>query len=150
MSYDVTAEGVAVQYDAAPIPLGAVITLPNGNRYQCIKAGAAIAAGDAMLQDFTEGVFNFAPTAAADTVALGICFTALADNKVGFMLVWGTQAGAKCAATIVVGKPLMPTGTAGTLDDITIDAENAGQLAAGPGIVAVTTTSGGLATVRLS
>lgn len=149
VAYDVTLEGVAIQYDAAPIPLGSIVEV-DGRRFKCIEAGAAIAAGDAMIQDFTEGVNVYAPSAAVDTVVHGICETALADGKFGYMLIEGLSLVAKCAATIVVGQPLMPTATAGTLDDITIDAANAGMLAAGPGIVAVTTTTAGVATVLLN
>lgn len=147
--YDVTAEGVAVQYDTAPIPLGGLIELPNGDIYQCIEAGAAIALNDALELDQAEGANVFHPTSAATQPVHGIAQTALADGKFGFMMVRGV-ATVKVAAAFAAGTNASTTAVAGTLDDVALSTVT--LLAAyGAGVrpFSITAIASGVATVRI-
>jgi len=147
--YDVTAEGVLVQYDEAPIPLGGLITHPNGDVFQCIRAGAAIALNDALELDQAEGANDFHPTSATAQPVHGIAVVALADNKFGFMQIRGV-ATVKVAASFAAGLAATTTSTAGTLDDVAPGTDPlVAAYASGIRPFSITAIASGVATVRI-
>lgn len=138
--------------DVRAHPLGLKVECSDGTTRRYVRAGAAVAQYDALVQDFAEGVFDWQPVAAADTTVLGVCPVAgVADNYFFWAIIAG-PAFVKVAATIVVGAPLVPVATAGTLDDTAATAANALAMSSGVGVVAVLddSPSAGIAKVYLS
>lgn len=131
--------------------LGIQVDGDDGCRYRYIRAGAAIAANDALTVDAAEGHYDFHPTSAANQPITGIAVVAIADNKFGWVKTGG-KATVKVAAAIVAGAHLVSTGTAGTLDDVAAAAADAQAAAAGIGCIAIAddVPSAGLATVLLA
>lgn len=139
--------------------LGIRIETNDGKAFRYVRAGAAIALGDALIQDFAEGTWDFAPSAAADTPIYGVwpnenvsptqVRAAVPDNAYFWMQVGG-DALVKAAATVVVGAPAVTVATAGTLDDTAATAANALAAATGVGAVFVTVTTAGFARVALN
>lgn len=131
--------------------LGLKVSCDDGTERRYVRAGAAIAANDALTQDFAEGIYDWQPTSAVDTPVLGVAPFLVADNSFFWAIVSGT-AFVKVAAAIVVGAVLTPSAVAGTLDDIALTAANAGGAAGGVGVLAVLddTPSAGIAKVLLT
>lgn len=138
-------------------PPGSIFTQENGRSYRYVRAGAAIALGDVLIDDVAEETYAVTPVAAADTPLAG-CWpnegdgsgrsrAAITDNYYFWMLEEG-DALVKAAATVVAGQPAVPIGTAGTVDDTAAAAANALAMAAGVGAIFLGTTSGGYARVR--
>jgi hypothetical protein len=145
----ISEEGVAVQYDDQVFPLGALFDAGNGNFFQFIRAGAAIAQYDALELDEAEGPNDFHPTSAVNQPVHGIAQVALADNKFGFMQVRGV-ATVKVAAGFAAGLVATTTAVAGTLDDVAPAADaTVAAFAAGVRPFSITAISGGTATVRI-
>jgi hypothetical protein len=136
---------------AAKHALGIEVDCDDGTRRKYIRAGAAIAANDALKVDVAEGAYDLDPTSAAAQPIAGVATHAIADNSFSWVIVRG-KATVKVAATIVAGAHLVSTGTAGTLDDVAAAAADAQAAAAGIGVTAVVddVPSAGLATVVLS
>jgi hypothetical protein len=140
------------QVDAVGAPkhaLGLEVDCDDGTRRKYIRAGAAIAATDALKVDFAEGSFDFDPTSAVAQPLAGVATVALADNEFGWVIVRG-PAIVKAAATVVAGAHAASTAVAGTLDDVTAAAADAQAAAAGIGAMFRTVTGSGVATVILS
>lgn len=134
--------------------LGLEVRGNDGRTYKYVKAGAAIALGDALISDGVEGVFDYQPSSAADQSVLGVWpadggRVAVTDNYY-FWCVVGGYVVMKAAATVVVGAPAITTATAGTVDDTAATAANALATAAGRGLIFQTTTTAGLATVLVT
>jgi hypothetical protein len=117
--------------------------------YEYVKAGAAVAATDALRADHAEEDLSVMPSDAADLPLRGVAHVAISDNEFAFIVVKGA-ASVKAAATVVAGTPAIPTATGGTLDDTAATAANALAIAAGVGATFLSTTSGGVADVLLS
>ena len=131
--------------------LGIEVAANDGRTYKYIRAGAAIAVGDALHVDYAEGYNDLHPTSAASQPIAGVAHVAIADNKFGWVVVRGVVP--VKAATVVAGTPGVSTATAGTLDDTAADAANALATAAGIGarfLTADGTPSAGLAQALLS
>jgi hypothetical protein len=132
--------------------LGLEVSCTDGTTRRYYRAGAAIAAGDALITDTAEGPNDVQPSAAADTPIVGVwpsAYPAIADNSYFWAVVKGLVS-VKAAATVVAGAPAVPIATAGTLDDTAATAANALAAASGAGAVFMTTTASGFATVRLT
>lgn len=133
--------------------IGARYAEPNGREYRYVKAGAAIALGDALVLDTAEEAYAHTPSSAVDQVISGFWpaeggRAAITDNFFFWALVGGDVL-VKAAATVVAGAPYGTTATAGTVDDVTAAAGNAMASASGRGGVFLTTTTGGLARVEV-
>lgn len=156
MSDKVTGADLSRTTSNALHELGATFSESNGRNYRYVRAGAAIALGDVLIDDVAEGVWDMTPSSAADQVVAG-CWpnenaqgrarAAITDNYYFWMLEGG-DASVKAAATVVAGAPAITTATAGTVDDTAATAANALATAAGVGAVFMTTTSGGFARVK--
>lgn len=121
--------------------------------YEYIKAGATIAATDALRADHAEENFSAMPVEAVNLPLKGVAHVAIVDNEFAFIVVRGV-ASVKAAATVVAGQPAVPTATAGTLDDTAAgDVGGAAQAqahAAGVGVTFLSTTASGVADVLLT
>jgi hypothetical protein len=141
-----------LSHSEAKHELGLKVYGSDGRTYKYVRAGAAIALGDSLINDVAEEKYAVTPVAAADTPLAG-CWpneggrAAILDNYYFWMLVEG-DALVKAAATVVAGAPAVPVAVAGTLDDTAATAANALAAASGVGAVFLTTTSGGFARVR--
>lgn len=133
--------------------IGARYVEPNGREYRYVKAGAAIALGDALVQDAAEEAYAHAPSTAADQVISGFWPNeggrAAITNDYFFWMLVGGDALVKAAATVVAGAPYGTTITQGTVDDVTAAAGNALAAAAGRSGIFLTTTTAGFARVEV-
>lgn len=132
--------------------LGIEVDCDDGTRRKYVRAGAAVAQYDALIVDFAEGKFDYQPSAVADTPLAGVnILSGISDNYFFWAIVRG-PANVKVAATIVAGQPLVPIGTAGTLDDTAAAVGNALAMGAGVGVIGITddTPSAGIALVVLT
>lgn len=90
-----------------------------GSYRKYVRAGAAIAAGDALKCDIAEGINDYDPTTAANQPIGGIAERLVADNSFFWMLVQGQTLILKAAAG-AVGNTLVSSGAAnGTVTPIT-------------------------------
>lgn len=139
--------------------LGSIFVQDNGRVFKYVKAGAAIALGDALVNDVAEGSFDVHPSSAVDQVlcgawpnegdGVGRARVAITDNFFFWMQVSG-DALVKAAATVVAGAPAGTTATAGTLDDVAAAVGNALAAGSGVGAIFLTATTAGFARVQLS
>lgn len=130
-------------------PLGAMCLFSDGTWRRYIRAGAAIAVGDALTIDFAEGNNDMTPTTSATTPVHAVAPIAMTDNYFGWVIVSGV-ASVKAATIAAGGLPLVPTATAGTLDDTVASAALAYTSASGKGVTSLAADSGGLCVVFLS
>lgn len=139
--------------------LGLRLETNDGKCFRYYHAGAAIALGDVLIDDFAEGTWEAQPSSAVDQVPIG-CWpnenvsatgirVAIADNLYFWAQVGG-DALVKAAATVVVAAPGGTTATAGTVDDVAAAVGNALAAASGAGLRFVTVTSGGFARVMFN
>jgi len=128
--------------------LGIEIPCVDGKVYKYIRAGAAIAVGDALKVDYAEGLNDFDPTSAATSKLAGVAEVAIADNEYGFVVVKGTVV-AKLSGSTAANAGLIPSATAGTLGTAADTAAAALVAATGLGALCVVAESGGTGTVKL-
>lgn len=130
-------------------PLGLEVPFNDGTRRRYIRAGAAIALGDALTIDFAEGNHDMTPTTSATTPVHAVAAHAFTDNYFGWVITGGV-ASVKAATIAAGGLPLVPTGTAGTLDDTAASAALAYTGQSGKGVTSLAADSGGFCSVYLS
>lgn len=141
---DVTSVDVTALHE-----VGLELDFSDGKRRKYIKAGAAIAAFDALTVDEAETP-DLEPTSAVNQALAGVAERAIADGSHGWVVVRGSGVSVKAAATVVAGAHAVTVATAGTLDDDTAAAANAIAAASGIGAKFDTVTSGGIAAVTLA
>jgi hypothetical protein len=153
LGVSVTSTSTSIQHE---LGLKAFDPANPQNIYQYVRADDAVAQYDAVMLDTaaagsgdaSDVPFLVTPTAAADDVIEGIAQVAIAAGSYGFILIDG-DGSSKAAATVVAGAPAVTIATAGTLDDTAAAAGNALATAAGRGVVFTSTTTGGVASVRI-
>ena len=93
----------------------------QGNTIRYVKAGSAIALGDALKvkSDETEEPNVLIPTSAIQQPVVGIAHVAIASGSFGWVTVKGRVASAKAAASTAVDARLGSSATAGTLATLT-------------------------------
>jgi hypothetical protein len=95
--------------------LGAKAYDALGNEYRYVKAGAAIAATDAVrFQGSALGYDDVRSTSAAAQPVIGVATAAFAGSDYGFVLVNGIVS-VKTSGAVAVNTALVSSGTAGTL-----------------------------------
>lgn len=110
-------------------PIGSIAYDAAGNKYRYVKAGAAIAATDAVKCNGSAlGFDDVRKTAAAGDVCIGSATAAFALADFGFIQVEGI-ATVKVIVATAAGSPLVTTATAGTLG-LAAATDLAGQKAA--------------------
>jgi hypothetical protein len=96
--------------------VGSLADDENGNVYRYVKAGAAIAANDAVrFQGSAAGWDDIRPTSAVSQVVVGVATAAFDSAAYGFILVEGV-ATTKVTAATAAGSQLGSSATAGTLE----------------------------------
>jgi hypothetical protein len=117
------------------VPLGTRANDKDGNEYTFVKAGAAIAAADAVrFNGSATGFDDIRPTSAAGQYVVGAAAgTAFSSGDYGFILSRGV-ATVKVVVSTAAGSVLVTNGTAGTLALAT-----ATELAGSRGAVALVT-----------
>jgi len=99
----------------AKAQLGALAYDKLGNEYRYVKAGAAIAAGDAVrFQGSALGFDDVRPTSATLQTVVGVALTAFASGEFGFVLRRGIGS-VKTTGSVAANIGLASSGTAGTL-----------------------------------
>lgn len=123
-------------------PLGSTAQDKLGNVYRYVKAGASIAAFDAVrFQGSTLGFDDVRPTSAAAQPVVGIAQAAFASGDYGYVLIDGVGS-CKTTGSVAANVQLVSSGTAGTLaayanTDITAPAVTVLVSAASPQVVKV-------------
>ncbi len=144
--------------DVVPTFTLGTATVQNNFEYLYIRAGAAIAAGDALILDNSVAVerpFRMTPATAVNQAVQAIAPVAIASGSYGWVMIRG-RVNAKVAASTAAGAQLGSSGTAGTTSTVTVSAsptqaevQRVLAVAAGRGMTAVAAESGGLALVEL-
>jgi len=148
LGVDVDKASSSVQEHPLGLRVQAIDSTYGVREYEYVKAGAAVAATDAVRADHAEEDLSVMPVEAADLPIRGVAHVAINDNEFAFIVVEGAVL-VKAAATVVAGQPAVPTATAGTLDDTAATAAGALAHAAGVGATFLSTTASGTATVLL-
>lgn len=144
--------------DATPTFTLGTATIQNNFEYLYVRAGAAIAAGDALILDNSvaaERPFRMTPATAVNQAVQAIAPVAIASGSYGWVLIRG-RVNAKVAASTAAAAQLGSSGTAGTLSTVTVSAsptqaevQRVLAVGAGRGMTAVAAESGGFALVEL-
>jgi len=139
--------------------LGLIADDPRGGAFadaahKYVKANGTITAGDAVQIDVSvtaaERHATVIRTSAADQPIEGIANVSATTGQFLFIQIAGRATGVNTAGTIVAGAVLVPTATAGQLDDTAITtAAQAAALAVGRGTRALTTSASNKADVLL-
>jgi hypothetical protein len=140
-------------------PLGLVAEDPRAgdftdSKVKYVKANGSITAGNAVQIDVSVAAADrdgtVINTSAADQPIEGIALVTLTTGQFGWIQIAGRAKDANCATTIVAGAILLPTATAGQLDDTAITtATQAAALAAGRAIRALTVSASNKADVLI-
>lgn len=136
--------------------LGLEVDGIDGNRYKYIRAGAAIAVGDALKVDYAEGPNDLDPISAVSQAIAALAPVAIADNKFGFVVIQGFLAGVKMAGSTAAGAKLGSSATAATLVTITATTPTAAEViaaiaaAAGRGVICTVAESAGVGTAYIN
>jgi|SRR5262245_37391167 len=143
----------------AQFPLGLITEDPRrgfeGNRIKYVKLAGTVTIGQAVRLDVTatlaERHATIIASSAANQKVEGIALATTAASGQFAWICYSGVATAATAATIVAGALLWTTGTAGTLDDTGFNATfapaEAEAAVGGRQVIALSTTSGGFATV---
>lgn len=126
----------------------------SGDLHKYVKANGTITAGDAVQIDVSVAAadrhFTVIRTSAADQPIEGTANVSATTGQFFWIQIAGRAKDVNCATTIVAGAILLPTATAGQLDDTAITtATQAAALAAGRGIRALTTSTSNKADVLI-
>lgn len=131
------------------------VTFQNGNEYMYVRAGSAVAVGDALFVDATstEEPYRLIPTSAVNQSVDAISPIAIASGSYGWVVIRGNVV-AKVAASTAANAQLGTSATAGTLSTISIsgtytqaEVQRVLAAAAGRSVIALDAESGGLAEV---
>jgi hypothetical protein len=142
--------------DVAQYAQGSRVIDSGGNTREYVKAGAALAIGDALtMGTYTASNRVWIQTSAVNQPVFGVSHAVVAINQFSWVYTAPSEFVIVKAATVVAGQPLVSTATSGTLDDTAAAAANALAAAGGIGVTAVgadaTLGAGaGFAPVRLS
>lgn len=101
--------------EGAKHELGIEVLFNDGTVRKYIRAGAAIAANDALTIDYAEGINDFHPTTAVALAVYAVSPVAVLDNGFAWVIRHG-EAIVKVEDGVVAGEYLVSTAVSGELD----------------------------------